>query len=204
MTRVKTQLRAPEGVTESLIEGTYYIPNEDSLVETTNGYHVGILTQHGYEIVSEVAIVAPARSHGPIEIDELGRGALSQALQERGLSFPTEGSRDDLAEIAQSWNQSLRRPTLAPAPAPRQRVAAVEAIAEPEADEPAEEEEVAEEEKVEAPAAAKKYDWADATYDEMKGWCAARGIVFKVLPKKEEMRQMCIDADAKARAPKAA
>lgn len=118
MSRVKTILKAPEGVTESQINGTYYWP-EDLLtksgmtyahaIQTTNQDHVAILKQHGYAILDTESIDVAMGTTGLIEVDEMGRSGLLKALQDRGQSYSQEATRDELAIIAQQWNQTRRK-----------------------------------------------------------------------------------------------
>lgn len=108
MSRTKTVLKAPEGVSESNIEGVYYWPDENGFVETTSPGHVALLVRHGYSKDSEVSIMPPALSMGLMNIDEMGLSQLRDALTQRGLSYPESADRTELERVAQGWNQSRR------------------------------------------------------------------------------------------------
>lgn len=115
MSRIKTILGAPRGVSESVIDGTYYWPEADErfpgreTVETTNADHVRIMKQHGYDVLSQVEAIRPARDLGPIDVEEMGRTGLADALNARGVSFDQDGTRADLVETARAWNASRRQ-----------------------------------------------------------------------------------------------
>lgn len=107
--RKKTTLHAPDGIDESTIEGTVYWPDDQGNVETTNPNHVAVLKQHGFTVVSEASIQAPAKSLGDIDYDELGRAQLFEALKARGQNYPDTATREELATAAAQWNQGRRR-----------------------------------------------------------------------------------------------
>lgn len=175
MSRVKTILEAPEGAEESNIEGTtYFVEIDDagrSIVTTNTPSHVETLKHHGYKVLQEISLAAPAAQKGLIEIDELGRSGLMAALTDRGTTYPPDASRGDLESIAQAWNQSRRG-----------RPRAVDAA--PVAGEPDKE-----------PALVKKADAGpdiDAlSYDDLKGWLTAHGVAFPPSPKKADLIRMC-------------
>lgn len=110
MSRTKFTLKAPEGVEESIISGTYYFPDPDTHeVETTNVEHRDVLRLHGYIQTSEVSITKPSPlTLGLINTDELGLTALREALKHRGLTFGDDYSREELVGEAESWNSSRR------------------------------------------------------------------------------------------------
>lgn len=178
--RVKYILQAPEGVSESVIEGTPYWPDEDNRIETTNPNHLPVLKLHGYKVVTEVALAPPVRvrTHTPIDVDDLGRTGLIDALQARGVSFPEVASRQDLAEIATSWNTARAAPQTARA-APPPRPMPTEA---PRAAAPADLSPPAQVVHDAAPAPATDkapHDFAAYGYEDLKGWLSARGVAFQ-------------------------
>lgn len=174
--RTKYILQAPEGVSESVIEGTPYWPDEDGRVETTNPNHVPVLKLHGYTVVTEVKLAPPVRTrtHAAIDVEDLGRTGLVDALQARGVSYPEAASRQDLAEIAQSWNAARAMPAEAPRPAPPAAPVAAPAPAPaPVAQTPAAAPEAR------APSqAANPHDFSTYGYEDLKGWLAGRGVEF--------------------------
>lgn len=198
MSRVKTTLKAPLGVTEACIEGTYYWPDENGDVDTTNATHAKILTQHGFAKTAEVSIMAPAAAKGPIDVDELGRAQLQSALSERGLAYPDTASRAELAEIAAGWNAARRRGFQAPAGSRvAAEVVAREPIFETAAAARAAEPRLAAEDAAAgggAPETVEKIeadpDFGDASYDELKGWLAAHGVAFPPNTPKKTLREM--------------
>ena len=184
MSRTKHTMKAPDGVEESLIEGTYYFPDFDNgTVETTNENHVKILAQHGYTLVGSVSITRPAAlNRGPIDTDELGRAALAAALAERGLSYPEDATRAELAEIAGQWNHANnRRSRGAPVRAEvRPALAPVTAddLDDDEDDKPARAFEPA----AVAPPTEPAVDPAieKLSLQELRGWLAAHGVVLAI------------------------
>lgn len=110
MSRVKYLMKAPDSVTESVIEGSYYWPDEDHMVEVTNPGHVAILKQHGYTEAGHQELIPPATAFGLIGYEEMGRSELIAALTERGVSFPAEATRAALEEAAHAWNIARKGP----------------------------------------------------------------------------------------------
>jgi hypothetical protein len=202
--RVKYTLAAPYDVTESVIEGTYYWPEDAGdgtyVVTTTNELHRDLLVRHGYTPKGEVSILPPAKAHGAIETDELGRGQLAAALTERGVSYPLDATRGELAEIADAWNGARRRGRLAHTPektaaeAP-QAPAAVHAPA-------AQVKPAGEPEKGQGGGVEGEVDFGEASYDELKGWLAAHGVSFPPNTKKVDLRAMAEQAHAALKTPK--
>lgn len=185
MSRIKYVLRAPAAVSESLIDGTPYWPDDDGLIETTNPNHITTLKMHGYTVVEEVTLRAPqrARVHGAIDIDDLGRSGLAEALAQRGVSYPETGSRHDLADIAASWNRAHAAPT--PAPAPRAAPAPAPAAAAPAPAPQAAEAAEAPPPSPPAPQAQPQssahveHDFTTYGYEDLKGWLSSRGVPFQ-------------------------
>jgi hypothetical protein len=198
--RTKFRLQAPVDISESNIEGTYYWPDEDGHVETTNVRHKDLLIRHGYTVVGEVSIMPPAAQKGPIEVDELGRSQLAQALAERGLSFPDAATRPELVEVAEGWNNAHRRGRIQRAapredqPEPKPASASVQAASE--GDEPAPPAPPAE------AGVAGAVDFSVATYDELKGWLTARGVAFPPNQPKGKLKELCeqVYAEMKSKA----
>lgn len=184
--RIKYILQAPPNASESVIEGTPYWPDDDGRIETTNPNHIAPLKLHGYKVIEEVSLIAPQRAkvHGMIDVDDLGRTGLIEALDARGVSYPDTAARQDLAEIATSWNKArgapAERPAPAPvaaakpAPAPPPPQAATPAPAEPQAAPPAPPAQA----KAEAPVKV-EHDFSTYGYEDLKGWLSARGVAFQ-------------------------
>lgn len=175
--RIKYILQAPPNASESVIEGTPYWPDEEGLIETTNPNHLAPLKLHGYKIVEEVSLVAPQRAkvHSMIDVDDLGRTGLIEALDARSVNYPDASSRQDLVEIALAWNKARGAPApaaarAAPAPPARQAAPAapVEVQAAP-APTPAQ---------ASAPAKV-AHDFSTYGYEDLKAWLAGQGVVFQ-------------------------
>lgn len=197
-TRTKTTLKAPPGVDESMIEGTYYWPDENGTVETTNVGHVAIMIQHGYTKTGEVSIMPPATVKGPIDCEEMGRAEVAQALAERGVSYPEAGSRAALVEIAESWNVARRRGR-GEVPAPKAEIRENVPLPRARVERPAagEGEGAADaEKKAEAP------DFATCSYEELKGYLASRGAAFPPNSPKKTLREMAEKVHAELTAAK--
>jgi hypothetical protein len=179
--RIKTIMRAPDHTDETNVLGSTYWPDEDGLIETTNDEHVEILTRFGYSTISKKAIGRPSVTMGPIDVDELGRQGLTEALRERGLSFPDQATRDDLVAIADAWNVQ------------RRRAKAVAATAESEPDPMPEQPKSIND----AP------DFSAAGSNELRGWLAARGVAAPATMTKVQLRKAAEDHYVQMTAPKA-
>lgn len=204
MSRTKTVLTAPSGVSESNIEGTFYWPDDNGQVETTNAGHVALLERHGYSKDSEVSIMPPALSMGLMNIDEMGLSQLRDALTQRGLSYPESADRTELERVAQGWNQSRRgrqnveniggaplATSAAPAPALTREqllaaLAALDAGKSPPAPAPAPVDpatasaaDVVRAAAPTAPAGVAKPDFSTFSNAELKGWLATKKVDFK-------------------------
>jgi hypothetical protein len=200
--RTKTTLKAPEGKGETVIDGTYYWPEEDTgLIETTNASHVETLIRHGYEVQGEVSIVQPAQQLGLIDIDELGRAGLLDALNMRGLTFPKDATRDVLVEQAHGWNQARRgprpgfkKPETAPALA-----APVEPTPIAPAPDPAPAPQIdADEEEDFSPPASQVLtpDFNAYGRDDLVVWLTSRGVSFKTTASKTALAKLAADKHA--------
>lgn len=195
--RTRYTLKAPDGVTESLILGLPYWPDDEGEVTTASPEHRDILKQHGYVQTAEVSIMPPATVRGPIEVDEMGRSMLAAALQERGVSFPAEADRPMLADIAAAWNAARVRargaqitaeaitPAAAAAPAP---VATITAPPAPPAGSGVTDAEV---------------DFTKESYNDLKGWLTARGVSYPANTPKVQLVEMCQKTLAVLKAAKA-
>lgn len=209
--RVKTNLRAPEGVEESIIEGTYYWPDpETGEVTTTNENHVKVLRQHGFTVTGTVSIMKPAAALGAIDHDELGRQGLAAALRERGLSFPESATRSEMAEIAEGWNRARRRGNGSVSSAALQMAqeaprtpAATFAAPTPPAPTGATPPAGGDGDAAGA-AVTGAVDFGEATYEELKGWLTARAIAYPGNSSKKALREMAEAAHAQLLAQKAA
>lgn len=198
--RTKTIMIAPEGVEESIIEGQPYfvMEGDDGVgrIEVYNATHIPILIRHGYTTEREETMVRPGvqAGAGPIDVDELGRGGLQDALRERGVSFPPDASRVALADIADAWNMARsRRGRGTGQAAADARPATPAPAAAPAASTP-------------APAPLTKAveeDFGSLSYDDLKGWLVGHGVAFPANPKKADLIRMCQETLA-AQAPKAA
>ena len=120
--RIKYILKAPAGVSESIIEGAYYWPDESGLIEVTTPAHLRILGLHGYTKVAEKEFLPPPSAMPLILFEEMGRTDLLEALRQRGVSYIPSSTRDVLEAQAEAWNQSRRGPRIvlddASAPSP--------------------------------------------------------------------------------------
>lgn len=139
MSRREYELQAPDGVSESQVDGTYYIPDAATgTVKTTNEAHRTTLKLHGYTDVGDEALGVGRSGRGLILTDELGRGDLSKALAERSIAHDPAADRPTLAALADRWNDDLRGIKPAePAPVPAPEAPAAPAAAEEPAPPPA-------------------------------------------------------------------
>jgi hypothetical protein len=185
MSRIKTILRAPEGADESVIQGTTYWPDEDGLIECTNIEHVPILKQHGYVFVQEMTLERPNGGVMiPIEHEELGRQAIAEALEARGVNYPATGSRADLAEIAESWNRArARRPKAEAVAAPERPLVDVAGSGAVDPEKP---------------------DFSATGIKELKAFLVARGVMVPPGMPKNEVQKLAEDTHAELLKAKAA
>lgn len=196
--REKYILQAPDGVEESNIEGTMYWPDPENegRIETTNVRHKDVLIRHGYTLDSTVSIMAPAQVKGPIDHEEMGRSQLASSLKDRGVSYPENGSREELVSIAAAWNQArLRRSGKAADPAPAPAPQPVAAAPAPQPHATAETPPSTPQGGGAAPADT-AVDFTASSYDELKGWLVGHGVAFPANTPKKRLVEMCQEAYA--------
>lgn len=173
MSRTKFTLRAPAGVEESAIEGTYYWPDiDDGTVETTNEVHKEVLIKHGYTLLGEVAIMRAVNPNlGLIDVEEMGRSQLLEALSARGLSLDPDSSRAILVEQAQGWNNARRGRSRFQDKPPVEQQFKIDP------NKPTPTDEVLDETPA-APAARKRPDFSELSGDDLRGYLSSRGVAF--------------------------
>ena len=114
MSRKKWYLQAPDnGTGEAVIEGSYYWPemgeNGIYTIEVTNQHHMEVLVnQHHFQVIGEIEQLPPPTAFGPIDVEELGRSGLEQALVERGVTWDRSDGRAGMEAAALAWNEARK------------------------------------------------------------------------------------------------